>query len=73
MTATTAAIERATEQPRQAARLLRGGGGAGGVGSAGGCGGVLNAHRLPGMLAQRNRKEIDFFSVKSALPFSFSK
>jgi len=73
MTATTAAIEAATPHARQVARPGRGDGGAGGLGGAGGSGGVLNAPRLPGMFAQRNRKEIAFFSVKSALPLSFFK
>ena len=50
---------------------MRGEDGVGGMGGSGG--GVLNAPRMPARRAQRNRKEIDFFSVKSALPFSFSQ
>ena len=73
MTATIAAIEIARAHPKQVARPVRGDGAAGGTGGVGGSGGVLNAPRLPGMFAQRNRKEIAFFSVKSALPLSFSK
>jgi hypothetical protein len=56
--------------PRQVARPVRGKGGAGGTG---GGGGELNAPRMPAVRAQRNRKEIDFFSAKSALRFSFSQ
>jgi len=73
MTATIAPIERAMAHPRQVARPVRGEGGAGGTRGGGGSGGVLKLPRMPVEQAQRNRKEIDFFSVKSALPFSFSK
>lgn len=68
MTATIAPIAIAIAHPRQVARPVRGEGGGGGTG---GSGGVLNAPRMPAVRAQRNRKEIDFFSLKSALPFSF--
>ena len=71
MTAMIAPIERAIAHPRQVARPVRGEGG--GAGGTGGSGGVLKLPRMPAERAQRNRKEIDFFSVKSALPFSFSK
>ena len=70
MTATIVPIPKAIAHPRQVARPVRGDGGAGG---AGGSGGVLNAPRMPAVLVQRNRKEIDFFSAESALPFSFSQ
>jgi len=68
MTATIVPIERAMAHPRHVPRPVRGEGGAGG---RGGSGGVLNAPRMPALREQRNRKEIDFFSLKTALPFSF--
>jgi hypothetical protein len=70
MIATIAPIPQAIAHARQVARPVRGDGGAGGTG---GGGGVLNAPRMPAVFVQRNRKEIAFFSVKSALRFAFSQ